>query len=247
MCEKKNVLNYDVHLLELEEYREQLTDFLEDDQLQSMLFLSVPILELAMEDEEYLERITSFQLLLPGEKDILIGQAAECVVQSGYMVGTQYLKETLTFLQAQQKTLYLIGDQFEISSRFMEYCKGEYPELKLVGSFVGGSQMEDANLINDINVTCPDVILTAIAPGVQEDWILNNIGKLNGKIFIGAEVLIKKLLQEETERYNRELHGAIYNRCLCLKSNILENIRRKGFQSDYNHFMKRLDSSKQRE
>ena len=94
--------------------------------------------------------------------------------QKGYMMDEGYLEEILDYIEKSHKTMYLVGDSYDKLQAFIAYFQENYSDISLVGSFVGGEQMEDDILLNDINVTCPDVILTAIAPQLQENWIQDN-------------------------------------------------------------------------
>lgn len=244
MEERVNVLNYDVRLLKAKEFRLALENFCQSGHLQSMLFLSIPILVEAMDSKEYCERVSRFQLLLPGEEDVLMMHPVKQYKERNLMMDVEYLNIILEYLSESQHTLYLVGDQYTKLQMFVEYCKSEYEHLQIVGSFVGDQKMDDDSLLNDINVTCPDVILTAIAPQLQENWILNNVDKLNGRVCIGADVLVCKLLESFIIAKEQQNHGMLYNRCVELKHSLLGNIQRKVFRMDYEHYMKQLESER---
>lgn len=241
MEEKVCVLNYDVRLLKEKEFRQALESFCQSGHLQSILFLSVQILMEAMDSKEYCDRVSRFQLLLPGEEDVLMMHTIKEYKEQNLMMDVEYLKVILEYLRESQYTLYLVGDQYAKLQMFMEYCKEEYEGLQIVGSFVGDEKMDDECLLNDINVTCPDVILTAIAPQLQENWILNNLDKLNGRVCIGADVLVCGLLKYFNAMVEQQNHGMIYNRCVQLKQRFIGNIQRKMFRMDYEHYMKQIE------
>lgn len=246
MDEKVRVLNYDVRLLKAKEFRQALETFCQSGHLQSMLFLSIPILIEAMDSKEYCDRVSRFQLLLPGEEDVLMMHPVKQYREQNLMMDVEYLDIILEYLREEQHTLYLVGDQYAKLQMFMEYCKSEYEDLQIVGSFVGDQRMDDDSLLNDINVTCPDVILTAIAPQLQEDWILNNVDKLNGRVCIGADILVCQLLDRFTTAIEQQNHGIFYNRCVELKHSLIGNIQRKVFRMDYEHYMKQVEIKSER-
>lgn len=246
MEEIVNVLNYDVQLLKAKEFRLALENFCQSEHLQSMLFLSIPILVEAMDSKEYFERISRFQLLLPGEEDVLMMHPVKQYKERNLMMDVEYLNIILEYLSESQHTLYLVGDQYAKLQMFVEYCKSEYKDLQIVGSFVGDQRMDDDSLLNDINVTCPDVILTAIAPQLQENWILNNVDKLNGRVCIGADVLVCGLLERFIVAAEQQNHGILYNRCTELKHSLIGNIQRKVFRMDYEHYMKQMEMKRER-
>ncbi len=246
MEERVSVLNYDVRLLKAKEFRQALETFCQSGHLQSMLFLSVQILTEAMDSKEYRDKVSHFQLLLPGEEDVLMMHPVKQYKEQKLMMDAEYLDVILTYLKESQHTLYLVGDQYEKLQMFVEYCKSEYENLQIVGSFVGDQKMNDDCLLNDINATCPDVILTAIAPQLQENWILNNVDKLNGRVCIGADILVCGLLERFITAIEQQNHGMLYNRCAELKQSFIGNIQRKVFRMDYEHYMKQMEIKEER-
>jgi len=238
MKEKISVLNFDTSLISKQDFRQEVESFCKEGKLKSILFLSVPILEEAMASEEYYEKVKRFQFIYPGNEDVLLMHPVEEYKQKGLMMGEGYLEEILEYIEKSEKTLYLVGDSYDKLQAFISYCQQKYSQIKLVGSFVGGEQMDDAILLNDINVTCPDVILTAIAPQLQENWIQDNLDKLNGKVLIGADVLVKKVIADQVEQYERETHGALFNGCVRIKERIARHFIHKMFRASYESFMR---------
>lgn len=236
------ILNYDVQGLSVEQMHEKLELFFREEQLKSILFLSVDILEQVMQYEDYEQEIGRFQMLLPGEELVLPKHALSVFQREKLMCNEAYLNQILQYIEACGRSLYLVGDDFSKLQLLIEYCKEYHPSLKLVGSFVGDEEMDDASLLNDINVTCPDIILTAIAPKLQEKWILCNLDKLNGQVCIGADVLVQAVVKNYIWMRAREEHNFIYNRMKQCKEDLAEYIRRRIFLSDYEHYMKKRDA-----
>ena len=236
--EKVNILHYDVRLFDAEDFRDEMVRFCREGQLQSILFLSVSILEEAMVCPEYRERLSGFQLLLPGQENVLSMHSLEEYQQQQLMMDDRYLTQLLSYLEESGRTLYLVGDQYEKVQVFMQYCQECYKELRIVGNFVGGEKMEDDSLLNDINVTCPDVILTAIAPQLQEHWILDNVDKLNGRVCIGADVLVLGALKRFRKQVEKEDHSRIYNWLVELRDTVIDHTQKRKFRLDYEHYMK---------
>ena len=241
MEDRINVLNFDTRLMGKQDFRQEVECFCKDGKLRSILFLSVLILEEAMASEEYYEKVKKFQFIYPGSEDVLLMHPVEEYRQKGYMMDEGYLEEILDYIEKSHKTMYLVGDSYDKLQAFIAYFQENYSDISLVGSFVGGEQMEDDILLNDINVTCPDVILTAIAPQLQENWIQDNLDKLNGKVLIGADVLVKKVVAKRQEEYERDSHGALFHSCIRIKEKIARHFVQKMFRSTYETFMKQQE------
>lgn len=241
MDERVEILEYNVRIPTIEKLDQMMDAFCHQDQLQSILFLSVDILEEAIDSADYRERISKFQFILPGEEEILFMHPVEQLKEQGMLGSDECLKHMLLYLESGKKTIYLVGDKIEKLEYFYAFCQEKYPQLEVVGTFVGNEKMDDENLLNDINVTCPDVILTAIAPQLQENWILNNVAKLNGRVCIGADVLVRKVVKEYVEKIEKENYNCFYYNLELLKDKITEKCQRRIFQMDYAHYMKKKE------
>lgn len=241
MDERVAILEYNVRIPTVENLDQMMDAFCHQNQLQSIVFLSVDILEEAMDSVDYRERISKFQFILPGEEEILFMHSTKRLKEQGMLGSDDCLKHILHYLEKGNKTIYLVGDKIEKLEYFYAFCQECYPDLEVVGTFVGDEKMDDENLLNDINVTCPDVILTAIAPQLQENWILNNVAKLNGRVCIGADVLVRHVVKEYIEKIEKENYNRFYCSLELLKDKFMETCQRRIFQMDYVHYMKKKE------
>lgn len=247
MEDKITILEYDVQIPTKEVLVRSMKNFCEKEQLQSILFLSVDILEQAMASPEYREKIAEFQFMLPGETNILYMYSNEMLKKQGMLDGQHCIQLILEYLEAEEKTVFLVGDEIEKIEYFLNYCQEHYPKLDVVGTFIGDEKMDDENLLNEINVSCPDVILTAIAPQLQENWILSNVAKLNGRVCIGADVLVKEVVQQYVEEMERENYNLLYYSISAMKEKLVKLFQKRIFQMDYAHYMKQREKYKIRE
>lgn len=238
MKQKVNILDFQVEILTLDLLNKTIEDYCRDEQMRAILFLSVPIIEGAMNSSDYRRRIAEFQMLLPGEEEILFRESAHLFEQKDVVVNESCMEGLLHGLEESQRSVYLVGDELEKMEMFLHYCEEEYPKLQLVGAFVGDENMDDEKLLNDINTNCPDVILTAIAPKLQENWIMENADKLNGKVCIGADVLIQKVVERYLMYMEREMHTRVYRNLLKMKKNLMKNIQKRIFCMEYEQYMK---------
>lgn len=241
MDKRVDILEYDVRIPTVENLNQMMDAFCHQEQLQSILFLSIDILEEAMDYVDYRESISRFQFVLPGEEAVLFMHPIEQLKEQGMLDSDACLKCILQYLESEKKTIYLVGDKIEKLEYFYVFCQEQYPQLEVVGTFVGDGKMDDENLLNDINITCPDVILTAIAPQLQEKWILNNVAKLNGRVCIGADILVRKIVKEYVEKMEKENYNRFYYNFELLKDKIIEKCQRRIFYIDYAHYMKKKE------
>ncbi|MBQ1688673.1 MAG: WecB/TagA/CpsF family glycosyltransferase [Lachnospiraceae bacterium] len=237
------VLHMKTYLFTAVEFQQQLDEICEKKQLQTMLFLSLPILREVMCSETYADLVKHIPLLMPGEEDVLIMHDVEQYKAQHLLMTDSYLHILCRYLEESGHSLYLVGDDIEKLSFFLHYCKEQYKDLRIVGTFVGGEQMDDEALLNDINVTCPEVVLTAIQPQVQENWIIKNRDKLNGLVCIGANVLVEQLMQRVIGKQEQNNHMYLYNQWIAQKNKWLHERKRRYFKKDYELYMTQKQGS----
>ncbi|MBQ3601138.1 MAG: WecB/TagA/CpsF family glycosyltransferase [Lachnospiraceae bacterium] len=241
MSEKIKVLKYMVELLAIESWDDRIEEICQQEQMKSVLFLSKAILEQAMMSENYRDKIQEFNLLLPGEEDILGRKSILFCEKHHLQFEEKFLKSMLQGFQERGRSIYIIGDDYKKIEMFKQYCKESYVELKITGVFVGTQHMDDEVLLNDINVTCPDIILVAIAPQFQENWILSNVDKLNGKVCIGANILVERLLESYKEELGGEEELKFYRKLKQMKRRFINKWKRKVFLSEYERYMEQIE------
>ncbi|MCI8409976.1 MAG: WecB/TagA/CpsF family glycosyltransferase [Lachnospiraceae bacterium] len=238
MEQKVNVLDFQVDILTLDLLNKTIDDYCKDEQMRAILFLSVPIIEEAMDSPDYRRMVAGFQMLLPGEEEILFRESEELLERKDVVINESCMEGLLRGLEKSRRSVYLVGDELEKTELFLHYCEEQCPTLQLVGTFVTDENMDDEKLLNDINTNCPDVILTAIAPQLQENWIMENADKLNGKVCIGADILIQKVVEQYLMYLEKEVHTRVYNNLIKIKKNLMKNIHKRIFCMEYEQYMK---------
>lgn len=238
MEQRVNILDFQVEIITLDLLNKTIEEYCRDEQMRAILFLSVPIIEEAMDSPAYRKRVADFQMLLPGEEIILFQESDELLEQDNVVMNESCMEGLLHELEKSQRSVYLVGDELEKTELFLHYCEEQCPNLQLVGTFVTDEDMDDEKLLNDINTNCPDIILTAISPQLQENWIMNNADKLNGKVCIGADILIQKIVEQYLMYLEREIHTKVYNNLIRMKKSLVKNIHKRIFYIEYEQYMK---------
>ena len=104
MDERVIILEYNVRVPTVENLEQMMDAFCHQEQLQSIVFLSVDILEEAMDSLDYRERISQFQFILPGEEEILFMHPMEKLKEQGMLESYECLKYILQYLENGNKT-----------------------------------------------------------------------------------------------------------------------------------------------
>ncbi len=110
------------------------------------------------------------------------------------VTGYDLSMELLNIANENNYKLYLLGGKEGVAKAAAENIQKDYPNIRIVGYHHGyfkGSHnnyqnhQEELKIIEDINVTEPDIIFVGLGFPNQEIWIDTNKSKITGKVIIG--------------------------------------------------------------
>jgi len=90
--------------------------------------------------------------------------------------------------------LFVIGGKPGVAETAMKNVREKYPNIKIMGAQHGyfqGTHLgkngheEELKVIEEINITKPDILFVGFGAKKQEQWIEYNKDKINAKIIIG--------------------------------------------------------------
>ena len=161
MNEKINVLGVNIDSFTAKEAMKETIAFLESEPVSVIDVVSVDALMQMNDLPELKEKMNEFDMILPGEKLIL--EAAE----------EPELPEEINM------ELYL--------KMFMRYLHKAYSGIQLVGlAKVSAEGRADDMLVNAINGSEVDCVLSALSVPLQEDFIAKNRNLLDARVWIGV-------------------------------------------------------------
>lgn len=140
----------------------------------------------AREEETLREMIAQSDLILIGDRMIL--EAAGIEGENSYKEpeGRWFLKMFIRYLHKNHRKVYLLASTSEQIRKFEDYIKGHYNGIKIVGTFaMHENEAADDTVVNQINGTETDCILSVLSPGEQENFVSRNKAVLDSRIWIG--------------------------------------------------------------
>ena len=102
--------------------------------------------------------------------------------------GANFFLDLSELSQNKKYGIYLLGGEQGVGKKAKLELEKKYPGIVIVGYKDGiniDANVTDNNLINEINLSKPDILCVALGAPKQEMWISNNYKKLNATIFIG--------------------------------------------------------------
>ena len=154
-----NIMGIDVDMLSNDVFIEKMNEYLADDHLDVIFFTSAEALDRAVQDEEYHEILDKAELFLPGEEALLTTHHVDILEAGGMVVSCKSFGLVLENLKKQDRTVYIVAESPKEIVTLKNYCKSMQPELRVVGSCVYTSELEDAAVVNDINNCIPDFLI----------------------------------------------------------------------------------------
>ncbi len=177
--------------------------------LNTILYVTTPMLILAGKDEEEKNCIEDMDLTLCGDADIL--RVAK-IASAGRIYEVEqrvFLKEFLRRLVRGEKKVYLLDD----SEEDLQLLRGQL-ETYQKGIIVGGSDVLTENgrdmdeIINRINDVAPTAIISRMAHGKQERCMVRSKELINAEVWLGISK--DMALGAGKESLRRKFVGQIY-------------------------------------
>ena len=173
MNEKINVLDVNIDSCTAKEAMKETIAFLESEPVSVIDVVSVDGLMQMNDLSELKARMNEFDLVLPGEKLIL--EAAE------------EARMFMRYLHKNHKRMYLLVESEEDGQEAFRYMQRTYSGIQLVGlAKVSAEGRADDMLVNAINGSEVDCILSALSVPLQEDFIAKNRNLLDARVWVGV-------------------------------------------------------------
>lgn len=184
--QKMSILGITLTDYSLKESLLRADEFVKNGAVNTILYMTIPMLILAGKDEKEKERILSMDMTLCGDPDILKVAKIESKSRLYEVENLIFLKEFLRRTVRSGKTVYLLADARE----GVEELKQELWELqKGIGITAAGIVSEETEdleeVINNINDIAPAIIISRLAPGRQEQLMMETKPFVNAEVWIG--------------------------------------------------------------
>lgn len=151
-----------------------------------------------------IENVT-MKTLIASETDSVIGEALSLtdltiidekeIIQAAGVATMQRLQETVSNdfayeffrrVERNKKSVFLLGETEEKIATARRQLQEEFPKLVFAGEYAIENCVGDLEaVINDMNATTPDVILSVLPTPMQEHFLMEHKDKMNANIWYG--------------------------------------------------------------
>lgn len=193
MEEKIEVLGIRMDCLTAKEAMLQAMRFMEDDPVDTIEIITMDSLMNNQEDETWISRAKEFKLILPGEVEILEAAEIHDRVKLKETENRIFLKMFMKYLQKNQKRIYLLADTEEELTRAENAIRHYNRGIRISGhACLDPADNREEEVVNDINGTETDCVLSVLSSPYQESFISRNKTLLNTKLWFGCGSMLSR-------------------------------------------------------
>lgn len=222
-----NILGVELIDYSLKESLLLLDDYVKGGGLNTILYITTPMLIMAGENEDEKREIEAMDMTLCGDADILrVGEIRSASRQ--YEVENMvFLKEFLRRLVQSGGKIYLLAESEEENRILQEELEAFQTGILVGGSGViadGGEGLGE--VINRINDIAPTAIISRISSGRQEKWMIEAKPFVNAEVWLGIS---KDMILDGTkEPFRKKVTDKIYKRIFRSRINRFRDENERG-------------------
>lgn len=197
MGEKINIFDVEIPCIKAKEAMIRAMDYMEQESLNTIELLSMKMLLNGQEDTQWKEQLNGLSMVLPGSVEIL--EAAQ-VKDSTLLRETDdklFLRMFMKYMQKNHKKLFLLAENEEKLDKAEELLIRQNRGIQIIGKAVitqDGERIQ--NVINAINGTETDCILSVLSSPFQEQFIQRNKALLNARVWLGCGTAFRQNFED---------------------------------------------------
>lgn len=96
-----------------------------------------------------------------------------------------FLHLVLEELNQRHGKIFLFGSKPKVGLLAKENIEKKYPNIQVV-DVISGYNFDSKDVVERINASKPDVVLVALGSPIQEEWIYENLTRIDQGIFLGV-------------------------------------------------------------
>lgn len=160
--------------------------YLSNDVLNTIESISHQMLIASQTDAVSRSVIGSLDLAVIGEKEILQAVGLESMQRTREIEENDFYFEFFKRIERNKKSVFLLGETEERLDELKKEFAQRFPKLIFAGEYAIEKCVGDLEaVINDMNATTPDVIVSVLPPPLQEHFLYEHRDKMNASIWYG--------------------------------------------------------------
>lgn len=165
------------------------------DKKQYIIFTpNTEIVMMCQKDEEFMDLMNKSDINTPDGVGLIYASKIKKNPLKEKVAGYDLSVNLLELANEQGLKLFVVGGKPGVAEEAMKNVSSKYPNVKIMGAQHGyfkGTHLgqngheEELKVLEEINITEPDILFVGFGAKKQEQWIDYNKDKINAKIIIG--------------------------------------------------------------
>ncbi|MDI9475990.1 MAG: WecB/TagA/CpsF family glycosyltransferase [Natronincolaceae bacterium] len=188
MRKQESILNIKFDIVNQDETLEKLIAFLDEEPPPKEIYTPNPeIVMLAQKDRELFRILNNADLVLADGIGIIIASKLKGLQLKHRVTGVDTMDKLLQYCGENKNSFFIFGGKPGIAETACKNIKTKYKGIRAVGHHHGYfDEKDEADIINKINNSRPDVLFVCLGAPKQEKWINRNKDRLNCRLAMGV-------------------------------------------------------------
>lgn len=197
MGEKINIFDVEIPCIKAKEAMIRAMYYMEQESLNTIELLSMKMLLNGQEDTQWKEQLNDLSMILPGSVEILEAAQVKDSILLRETDDKLFLRMFMKYMQKNHKKLFLLAESEEKLDKAEELLIRQNRGIQIIGKAVitqDGERIQ--NVINAINGTETDCILSVLSSPFQEQFIQRNKALLNARVWLGCGTAFRQNFED---------------------------------------------------
>jgi len=181
-----NILGFDIDRITYNELLTEIENFIKEKKPHTIVLLNPYLILEARRHPDYSEYIKKADIVTADGFGLLL--AAKFIGESfpERVTGTDIMPLIGELSQKKKYKIFLIGGEPGISEKAKQKYEEKFPGINIVGTYHGFfSKEEEANIVNEIKIKKPDILVVCMGAYTQEMFIKKYLYELNVPVCFG--------------------------------------------------------------
>lgn len=186
MNSKINVLGVELDNYPVDEAMDIVSEYMQNDRLNTIGIVTMQMLMLAGEDEQWKTYLQDLDMSIIGETEILTAAGIEKDGTLYEEIETnEFIAHLFWYLIQNQSRVFVLGETEDEVGSLEKYLLETYPGIQVAGGAVVETLDETGvdSLLNEINSETADVIVSGLKGTRQDKFVMDNRSKISAKIW----------------------------------------------------------------
>lgn len=181
---KENLFTFPISIGSYRKFIDEIFKLAEQNTSSYVCFANVHMVAEAYKDPMFNSVVKNADIITPDGQPLAVFLKRIKKIDQERVCGMDVFPDVLREAESRKKAVYFYGTTEEIIERIVVKVKKEFPDLKISGSYAPPfrslTKDENAEVINQINQSKPDLIFVALGCPKQERWMAKHKHVING-------------------------------------------------------------------